>query len=160
MSGAKRASAQSLPARRPMLPGCLPWLPNPLRKLSRPAAGCSTPGRPSPERSRHSRTHDEKTLVTGPGRGTEGRAQPVPQTPGAIHGHEVRRHDPDAEVDLRREAHRLHSQLRIRFPERTEGTMAMPKGQERSNREKKKPKQPPKPVAPPVPGIPRQPWKK
>jgi hypothetical protein len=37
---------------------------------------------------------------------------------------------------------------------------AMPKGQQRSNREKKKPKQPPKPVAPHVPGMPREPWKK
>ena len=35
----------------------------------------------------------------------------------------------------------------------------MPKGQERSNREKKKPKQP-KPVAPVVPGQRREPWKK
>ena len=34
----------------------------------------------------------------------------------------------------------------------------MPKGQQRSNREKKKPKQP-KPVAPVVPGQ-RLPWKK
>jgi len=34
----------------------------------------------------------------------------------------------------------------------------MPKGQQRSNREKKKPKQP-KPVAPAKPGTP-QPWKK
>jgi len=34
----------------------------------------------------------------------------------------------------------------------------MPKGQERSNREKKKPKQP-KPVTPPAPGK-REPWKK
>jgi hypothetical protein len=34
----------------------------------------------------------------------------------------------------------------------------MPKGQQKSNREKKKPKQP-KPVAPVVPGS-RQPWKK
>src|SRR3954470_4731211 len=137
------------------------------------AAGCSTPeswrepGRttpwnssPSTERSRHSRTHDEKTPVARHGRRSDGRAQPVPQTPGAIHGHEVRGHDPAAEVDLRREAHRLHSQLRIRIPERAEGMRAMPKGQERSNREKKKPKQPPKPVAPHVPGIPRQPWKK
>lgn len=36
----------------------------------------------------------------------------------------------------------------------------MPKGQQRSNREKKKPKQAPKPVAPRVPGFPSQPWKK
>ena len=35
----------------------------------------------------------------------------------------------------------------------------MPKGQERSNREKKKPKRP-KPVAPVVPGQRREPWKK
>jgi len=35
----------------------------------------------------------------------------------------------------------------------------MPKGQERSNREKKKPKQP-KPVVPVVPGQRREPWKK
>ena len=35
----------------------------------------------------------------------------------------------------------------------------MPKGQERSNREKKKPKQP-KPVAPVVPGQRKEPWKK
>jgi hypothetical protein len=35
----------------------------------------------------------------------------------------------------------------------------MPKGQERSNREKKKPKKP-KPVAPVVPGKRRDPWKK
>src|SRR3954463_8936030 len=132
-----------------MLPGCLPWLPNPF-----------TPGRPSTEWSRHSRTHDEKTLVARHGRRTDGRAKNLPQTPGAIRGPVVRRHDRGAEVDLRREAHRLHSQLRLRFPERAEGMRAMPKGQERSNREKKKPKQPPKPVAPHVPGIPRQPWKK
>jgi hypothetical protein len=37
----------------------------------------------------------------------------------------------------------------------------MPKGQQRSNREKKKPKQQPKPVAPSrTPGLPQQPWKK
>lgn len=30
--------------------------------------------------------------------------------------------------------------------------LTMPKGQQRSNREKKKPKQPPKPVAPSTPG--------
>jgi len=35
----------------------------------------------------------------------------------------------------------------------------MPKGVQRSNREKKKPKQP-KPVAPVVPGQRPQPWKK
>jgi len=36
----------------------------------------------------------------------------------------------------------------------------MPKGQQRSNREKKKPKQAPKPVAPRVPGLPSHPWKR
>jgi hypothetical protein len=36
---------------------------------------------------------------------------------------------------------------------------AMPKGQQRTNREKKKPKQPPKPVAPVMPGS-GVPWKK
>jgi hypothetical protein len=36
----------------------------------------------------------------------------------------------------------------------------MPKGQERSNREKKKPKKQPAPVAPRGPGLPREPWKK
>ena len=36
----------------------------------------------------------------------------------------------------------------------------MPKGQERSNREKKKPKKKPVPVSPPNPGFPSQPWKK
>ena len=34
---------------------------------------------------------------------------------------------------------------------------AMPKGQQRSNREKKKPKKQPAPVAP---GLPQTPWKK
>src|SRR4051812_5146639 len=111
-----------------MLPGCLPWLPNPF-----------TPGRPSTERSRHSRTHDEKTLVARHGRRTDGRAQPLPQTPGAIHGHEVRRHDPDAEVDLRREAHRLHSQLRLRFPERAEGMRPCPKARNAATARRKSP---------------------
>ena len=38
----------------------------------------------------------------------------------------------------------------------------MPKGMQKSNREKKKPKQQPKPAGPrPVtPGLPQQPWKK
>jgi hypothetical protein len=38
----------------------------------------------------------------------------------------------------------------------------MPKGQERSNREKKKPKKQrvPVPVAPRIPGLPANPWKK
>ena len=37
----------------------------------------------------------------------------------------------------------------------------MPKGMQRSNREKKKAKKPPQPVTPqPVPGLPREPWKK
>ncbi len=35
----------------------------------------------------------------------------------------------------------------------------MPKGVQRSNREKKKPKQQPKPAGPATPGLP-QPWKK
>jgi hypothetical protein len=38
----------------------------------------------------------------------------------------------------------------------------MPKGQQRSNREKKKPKKQgaPVPVAPRIPGLPQNPWKK
>ena len=38
----------------------------------------------------------------------------------------------------------------------------MPKGQQRSNREKKKPKkqQPAQPVPARTPGLPQQPWKK
>lgn len=36
----------------------------------------------------------------------------------------------------------------------------MPKGQQRSNREKKKPKKSPQPVAPRTPGLASQPWKK
>lgn len=40
--------------------------------------------------------------------------------------------------------------VRTTFQSRT----SMPKGQERSNREKKKPKQPPKPIKPPTPGFP------
>jgi len=37
----------------------------------------------------------------------------------------------------------------------------MPKGQQRSNREKKKPKKQPVPVAPRTPGLPpHNPWKK
>jgi hypothetical protein len=36
----------------------------------------------------------------------------------------------------------------------------MPKGQERSNREKKKPKKQPVPASPPGRGVPLQPWKK
>jgi hypothetical protein len=45
-----------------------------------------------------------------------------------------------------------------RIQTRTEEKL-MPKGQQRSNREKKKPKQPPKPVTPGAPGT-TQPWKK
>jgi hypothetical protein len=37
---------------------------------------------------------------------------------------------------------------------------AMPKGQQRSNREKKKPKKERAPVAPRTPGFPQNPWKK
>lgn len=36
----------------------------------------------------------------------------------------------------------------------------MPKGQQRSNREKKKPKKAPVPVPQRVPGFPTEPWKK
>jgi hypothetical protein len=39
------------------------------------------------------------------------------------------------------------------------GENSVPKGQQRSNREKKKPKQPPKPVTPGAPGS-QPPWKK
>jgi hypothetical protein len=46
----------------------------------------------------------------------------------------------------------------ITITEVTPRRAAMPKGQQRSNREKKKPKQP-KPVAPVIPGT-RLPWKK
>jgi hypothetical protein len=36
----------------------------------------------------------------------------------------------------------------------------MPKGMQRTNREKKKPKKQPSPSAPRPPGLPQQPWKK
>ena len=45
-----------------------------------------------------------------------------------------------------------------RIPMSTLQGSRMPKGEQRSNREKKKPRQP-KPVAPVAPGT-RQPWKK
>ena len=51
------------------------------------------------------------------------------------------------------------------MPLHTEGNLeenAMPKGQQRSNREKKKPKKErtPAPLAPRIPGLPNNPWKK
>jgi len=47
----------------------------------------------------------------------------------------------------------------LAFSSQSSQENAMPKGVQRSNREKKKPKQP-KPVAPVVPGQRPQPWKK